>query len=42
MRKLSRTKLKDIKGKGMSGCAGCPTTGNYGDGPEYTHNCWNY
>lgn len=42
MRKLSRTKLKDIKGKGMAGCAGCPTTGNYGDGPEYTHNCWNY
>ncbi|MGU3377495.1 hypothetical protein [Chryseobacterium sp. M5A1_1a] len=42
MRKLSRTKLKSINGKGTQGCTGCPTGGNYGDGPEYTNNCWNY
>lgn len=42
MKKLSRTKLKDINGKGMSGCAGCPTGGNYGDGPEYTNSCMSF
>ncbi len=42
LKKLSRAKLKNIKGKGMEGCGGCPTTGNYGDGPEYTHSCWSY
>lgn len=39
-KKLSRTKLKNVKGRG--GCTGCSTAGNYGEGPEYTHNCWNY
>ncbi|VEH22395.1 Uncharacterised protein [Chryseobacterium nakagawai] len=38
MRKLPRTKLKDINGKGRS-CDFCPTSGNYGDGPEYTNGC---
>ncbi|MEJ5104442.1 hypothetical protein [Chryseobacterium sp. MYb328] len=42
MKKLSRTKLKDIKGKEQQGCSGCPTGGNYGDGPEYTNSCWSY
>ncbi|MDN3691443.1 hypothetical protein QWZ06_03820 [Chryseobacterium tructae] len=42
MKKLSRTKLKDIKGQQMSGCARCSTSGNYGDGPEYTYGCMSF
>lgn len=38
MKKLSRINLKDINGKG-TGCNFCPTSGNYGDGPEYTNSC---
>ncbi|WP_412850932.1 hypothetical protein ACL0VS_05195 [Chryseobacterium sp. PMSZPI] len=42
MRKLSRTKLKHIHGKGMQGCIGCPTGGNYGDTTDYTNTCMSY
>lgn len=42
MTKLSRKKLMNINGKGTANCAGCSTAGNYGDGPEYTNNCWSY
>lgn len=42
MRRISRAKLKNIKGKGIQNCGGCPAGGSYGDGPEYTNNCWNY
>ncbi|HCR76495.1 MAG TPA: hypothetical protein DIW37_08855 [Chryseobacterium sp.] len=40
MKKLSRSKLKEIKG--ATNCGGCPVQNNYGDGPEYSASCASY
>ncbi|MEY8761914.1 hypothetical protein [Chryseobacterium tongliaoense] len=40
MKKLSRTKLKTIRG--ALSCAGCPVGNNYGIGPNYSNTCEDY
>ncbi|MBK1897910.1 hypothetical protein [Chryseobacterium paridis] len=40
MKKLSRLKLKEIKGSLT--CGGCPVNNSYGPGPEYTNTCDHY
>jgi hypothetical protein len=40
MKKLSRSKLKTIKGS--TSCVGCPVQNNYGTGPEYSNTCAQY
>ncbi|MDH6250890.1 hypothetical protein M2347_000617 [Chryseobacterium sp. H1D6B] len=40
MKKLSRSKLKNIKGS--MDCSGCPIGNTYGPGPEYSNTCDQY
>jgi len=37
MKKLSRLKLKNIKG--ASNCVGCPVNNTYGNTPEFSNTC---